>query len=406
MKSRLTCIAAAIATTLSASVAYGQASPANQSVNPVQSPTEPSASGLSFIRPEATVTLYGLIDATISYVSHADAAGKHLFDYQVPWFSGSRWGITGRRAIGASTNAIFKLESEYLIQTGEMDTPGVLFNRDAWVGFQGDWGKLTFGRQNTLPRDFAQTYGDPYGSAQVGYEEGGWTNTNQFKQLIYYAGSITSTRYDKGVVYKLIQGPLAFGAGFQFGEAPGTNTGIPGDFSNGTTKAIALGYNGGVFNASGFYNDGERNGAHHKAWSVGGNFTTGIFRLNAGYFDYKADQPTRGDRKDKAWTVSTKIAPPGPVDFEAGYQQIKVDNAGIGSATGNVPNPFATTPGGTLVASGKKKTLYASAFYHFNRFVEVYLAADHAKFNGTYRAAAAHGFTDITEVAAGIRLRF
>jgi len=302
----------------------------------------------------------------------------------------------------AATKAV-----EYLIQTGEMDTANVLFNRDAWVGFQGEnFGKLTFGRQNTLPRDFAQIYGDPYGSANVQYEEGGWTNTNQFKQLIYYAGSITSTRYDKGVVYKLLKGPFAFGLGYQFGEAAGSNRGIPGDQANGSTKAIAFGFNGGAFNASAFYNDGERNGFHDKAWSVGGNFTTGMFRVNAGYFDYKAEQAVRGDRKDKAWTVSGKLAPPGPMDYELGYQEIKVENAGIGSATGNVPNPFAATPGGTFVADGKKKTLYGSVFYHFNRFVELYVAADRAKFDGTYRNASTNGFKDVDEFAVGMRLKF
>jgi len=133
---------------------------------------------------------------------------------------------------------------------------------------------------------------------------------------------------------------------------------------------------------------------------------SGMLRVNAGYIGYKAEQGARGDRKDKAWTISTKIAPSGPMDFELGYQEIKVDNAAISSATGNVPNPFAATPGGAFLATGKKKTAYGSVFYHFNRFVEVYLAADRAKFDGTYRAAAAHGFDSIGEVGTGIRLRF
>jgi predicted porin len=396
MNNPLTRLTAAVAMALCAAAAHAQT--ARDPVTPAQSPLQPSITGLSVVRPDFTVTLYGLIDATISEVSHADAAGNHLLDYQVPWFSGSRWGITGRRAIVGDTNAIFKLESEYVIQTGEMDTPGVLFNRDAWVGFQGEWGKLTFGRQNTLPRDFAQIYGDAYGSANVQYEEGGWTNTNQFKQLIYYAGSVTSTRYDKGIVYKYVNGPLALGAGYQFG-------GVPGDFSRNTTKAVAAGWNGGPINISAFYNDGKNGDFRDKAWSIGGNFTTGIFRVNTGYFDYKAEQGVRGDRKDKAWTVSGKLAPPGPMDYELGYQQIKVENAAVSSSL-NQPNPFAATPGGTLVGTGKKTTVYGSVFYHFNRFVEVYVAADKAKFTDGYHNASTHGFNDVTEVAIGTRLKF
>ena len=60
----------------------------------------------------------------------------------------------------------------------------------------------------------------------------------------------------------------------------------------------------------------------------------------------------------------------------------------------------------TLVANGKKKTLYASTFYHFNRFVEVYLAADYMKLSDGYHVAVANGFANQTEVGVGVRLRF
>ena len=90
-----------------------------------------------------------------------------LTNFGTPWFSGSRWGITGRHSIfDDRAGVIFKLESEFDYQTGEEDTPGVLFNRDAWIGFQSEeLGKITFGRQNALARDFTGIYGDPYTSA-------------------------------------------------------------------------------------------------------------------------------------------------------------------------------------------------------------------------------------------------
>lgn len=401
MNIRLTRLSVALALALCAAAAHAQRSPAGEPQFPVQKPQDPSPTGLSITRPDFNVSLYGLIDGTLSYTTHANANGDHLFDFaSTPWFSGSRWGITGSRLLGASgIEAIFKLENEYLISTGELDTANNIFNRDAWVGFQGKgFGKLTFGRQNTLARDFAQNYGDPYGSASVRYDEGGWTNTNNFKQLIFYAGSVTGTRYDKGVVYKWIEGPLAVGVGYQFGS-------VAGDQTRNTTKAIGFGWNGGAINISGFYNDADRLGLKDKAWSVGGNFTTDIFRVNAGYFGYKAEQGARPERKDRAWTVSGKVSPPGPLDYEIGYQEIKVENAAVGAA-GNIPNPFAAMPGGALIATGKKKTLYASTFYHFNRFVEVYLAADYMKLSDGYHVAVANGFANQAEVGVGVRLRF
>src|SRR5258705_3987042 len=197
--------------------------------------------GFTFqVTPVDTVTLYGLIDATLSDISNANAKGDHKTGFQTAWMSGNRWGITGRHGIfDNTTGIIFKLESEFDYQTGEEDTPGVLFNRDAWVGFQSDLiGKLTFGRQNALARDFSGIYGDPYTGSRVTLEEGGYTNVNNFKQLIFYAASATGTRYDRGIVWKKDFGGLVAGLGYQFGGSQSV-----GDFQKGSTQTVALGYN-------------------------------------------------------------------------------------------------------------------------------------------------------------------
>ena len=153
--------------------------------------------GLSLGNADGYVTLYGLIDVSYVHTDHANAAGNSVTSPRVAWFSGNRWGMNGSRKMGDSgLNVIFRLESEYESQTGAMDTAGVLFNRDAWVGVESkDLGKLTLGRQNSIARDPASSaiYGDPYGPAAPSTEEGGYTNNNNFKQLIFYAGSATGT---------------------------------------------------------------------------------------------------------------------------------------------------------------------------------------------------------------------
>ena len=57
---------------------------------------------------QSNVTLYGLIDTTISTVNNTNAAGARTTGFQVPWFSGSRWGLTGKEDLGGGTSAIFK----------------------------------------------------------------------------------------------------------------------------------------------------------------------------------------------------------------------------------------------------------------------------------------------------------
>ena len=160
---------------------------ANQAVAQQQEPrvfgeTAARGNGIGLHTPNLDVALYGLLDVTLSTANNIDAVGHRRTNFQKPWFSGPRWGVVGSRALpDGAPNLIFKLEGEYLLDTGEEDTPGVLFNRDAWVGFQGEtMGKLTFGRQNTLARDFSHIYGDPYtASGQVTLDEGGWTHGMQ-----------------------------------------------------------------------------------------------------------------------------------------------------------------------------------------------------------------------------------
>ncbi len=350
---------------------------------------------------QSNVTVYGLIDTTISTVNNANAAGQRLTGFQVPWFSGSRLGFQGKEDLGSGLKTIFRLESEYVTTTGEMDTPGVLFNRDAWVGLQSDsLGKLTFGRQNALGRDVAAQYIDTYGSDRVSTNEGGGSNTNNFKQLIFYAGSATGTRLNNGVVWKkLFSNGLFTGLAYQFGE-------VPGSFARNTTETAALGYNGANFSVSSFATQANINAQTHRSYSLGGAYVFGMMRLNAGYFHYTADQGALGQRKDDAYTVSTKFKPAGAFDYELGYQVMKANNAAYNAAGTSTLNAFADTSTATTVGTGKKSTLYGSVFYHLSKRTELYVAADYMKLRNGYRVASANGFSNQTELAAGMRTRF
>ncbi|UGY06135.1 porin [Bradyrhizobium quebecense] len=135
------------------------------------------------------VLLYGVIEPTLGYTTNVDAAGRTTFGLNTSWFSGNRWGIyvTQKMFPEYGFNLLARMESEFELPSGNMDTPGVLFNRDAWVGFESPLlGKFSVGRQNTLPRDVANIWGDPYGSSSLSTNEGGFTNVNNFKQLIFY----------------------------------------------------------------------------------------------------------------------------------------------------------------------------------------------------------------------------
>ncbi|MFX1676302.1 porin [Paraburkholderia sp. A2WS-5] len=353
---------------------------------------------------QSSVQLYGLIDLSVpTYRTHADANGNHVIGMGndgEPWFSGSRWGLKGAEDIGGGTKVIFRLESEYTVNNGAMEDPGQIFDRDAWVGVEDErLGKFTAGFQNTIARDASAIYGDAYGSAKLTTEEGGWTNSNNFKQMIFYAAGATGTRYNNGLAWKkLFSNGIFASAGYAFGNQT--------SFGNNATYQFALGYNGPSYAASTYYSHVNLNGNTNQSFSVGGNYTLGIVRANAGYFRYWGNQGALGQRQDNSWTVSLKVAPKGAFDYELGYQQMRVHNAAYNS-DGNIPNAnlgtFDLTSG---LHNGFKETLYASVFYHLSKRTELYLAGDYMKLHGGYTVGSTFGASNQLELTTGVRTRF
>jgi predicted porin len=377
------------------------------------------------------VLLYGIIEPTLGYTTNVDAKGQSTVGLNVSWFSGNRWGIFVKQKLfpEEGVNLLARMESEFELPSGNMDTPGVLFNRAASVGFESPMlGKFLVGRQDTLPRDVANIWGDPYGDSKLTTNEGGFTNTNNFKQLIFYTSGGNSakgqgdTRYDQGFVWKKIfDNGLYLGAAYNFGDGngPGGPLGsgpIPGAaFDKGSSEAVAAGWNAGQFHVSAFYTRsnvleiptiGTTNLGHiHQSYGVGGNWDGGLLRLNAGYIHYTADQGRVGTRTDDAVTVSAKIAPSKLYDFELGWQDFFATNAAL-TAGGDTFVPFKDASAAVATGTGTRMTTYASFIYHPIPNVDVYIAGDHLKTTGGYIASQAHKHDTADEVVTGVRYKW
>lgn len=398
--------------------------------------SRPPGSGVRIAETSGTdVRLYALLEGTVLGQNHVNKAGAPSIGMPVSWFSGNRWGIEAASKLYTGEDApnklsmLAKLESEYELPSGNMDTPGVLFNRDAWIGVESKtFGKLTMGRQNTLPRDVVNIWGDPYLASPLTTGEGGFTNTNNFKQLIYYtsggngANGQGDTRYDQGIVYKrLSDHGLYIGAAYNFGDGngPGGPNGsgpIPGaEFNKGSSAALATGYNGKWIHGSAFYNTtnvleaktiGDTNIGHQaQSWGAGANYDLGRYRLDAGFLYYTADQVGLPHRYDKAWTVSTKFAPTRRMDYELGVQEFYAHNAAV-SGSGYVRRPFTDTSGFKTTIDGSRFTVYASVINHIMSNLDLYVVADDLLTGGQYLDSRAQGARHITEIGTGARFRW
>ncbi|PXW28681.1 porin [Paraburkholderia caballeronis] len=112
---------------------------------------------------QSSVTLYGLIDQGVNYVSNVQTgrsgAGALQGQHQIALsdgatgIGGSRWGLKGSEDLGGGLRAIFTLENGFNINTGGLAQGGLLFGRQAFVGLANPYGQLTFGRQYSIVSD-------------------------------------------------------------------------------------------------------------------------------------------------------------------------------------------------------------------------------------------------------------
>ncbi|MBT2793873.1 porin [Paraburkholderia strydomiana] len=215
---------------------------------------------------QSSVSLYGVLDTGVEYVSHANAAGGHVV--RMPGITGelpSRWGMRGSEDLGSGLKASFVLESGFNMRGGDSGQGGRLFGRQAWVGLEGPWGALSFGRQYTM------TYWAISDADILGPD-------------IYGIGAldayIPNARSDNTIVYKGKFHGLTIGASWSFGRdstgtgnSPGQGTcagQVPGDVNQCRQWSAMLKYDSTYFGVATAY-DEQRGGTNAAA-----NFFDGV----------------------------------------------------------------------------------------------------------------------------------
>ncbi|MGU7784381.1 porin [Burkholderia sp. PU8-34] len=114
---------------------------------------------------QSSVTLYGIVDTGLQYLTNADSAGHRSIGMAQSAYLPSRFGLRGVEDLGSGLKAMFQLENGFNSTTGAMVVPDTLFNRQAWVGVDGSIGKMTFGRQYSVQFDRAIYYDPTYFAA-------------------------------------------------------------------------------------------------------------------------------------------------------------------------------------------------------------------------------------------------
>ena len=150
----------------------------------------------------SNVQIYGRANLGIDSVSSTGATAGSASDRKSRtrvFDSSSRLGVRGTEDLGRGLKAVFLMESGVNVDNGGTtgqhgganSSTGTLASREAYVGLAGNWGQVTFGKQNvwwTNLNDQTQAnyinVGTPYGTGTFGRLGGPTTRTNDTMKYI------------------------------------------------------------------------------------------------------------------------------------------------------------------------------------------------------------------------------
>ena len=105
---------------------------------------------------QSSVTLYGIIDAGVTWASNS--GGAHVFKFDDGVSYGNRIGFKGSEDLGGGMKAVFVLESGFRLGNGQLGFGGAEFGLQAYVGLQNDWGTLSFGNQLDMTNEMVTIF--------------------------------------------------------------------------------------------------------------------------------------------------------------------------------------------------------------------------------------------------------
>jgi len=331
---------------------------------------------------QTNVQVYGLIDAGVEVVNHANAAGDSVVRVISGGKNTSRWGFRGSEDLGGGLKAVFNLEGGILMDTGAAD--GALFKRQAYVGLDGKFGRVVIGRSFTTVYDFVIKY-DPMGFAP-NYS---WATSGAATGPSKYG---MTTAFDNLVKYSGQAGDFSYGATIGLGEQPSSS-------ADARKYAVAASWNHAGLGLMAAFEQvngtlvattGRRD--ETRAFHLGANYQSGDWRYIAAMRGYKLEQGRNGVadlRGDTYWAGVTRTL--GKVALTGAAYHVNVKN----TAANLDADPTM------LVARG---------MYALSKRTDLYLSGAHVKGKngqlvGLSRDDAGFG-TSQSGVTAGIQHRF
>lgn len=311
---------------------------------------------------QSSVTLYGVGDIYYASVKSKTSSGVDTDQTVLDSgnLNGVRWGIRGAEDLGGGLKASFTFESGFDLSTGAQQQ-GVLMGRQAFVGFDGGFGSVKFGRTYSAYDDASGAANPVFNSAlspmttlglpvyrsiahtvrtnnTVRYDS---PDIGGFSGAINYAlGEETaSATHMVGVKLQYAKGPLFVGLGLA-----NETTNVAG-MSNKEFARLNASYEFGALKVMGNLgkagNINNVTGADASEFTLGADYNvSSAVVLSAGYSESK-DNATQsaltvggtGDVKRTGYGLGARYFLSKTTNFYGGYVSTKQTKSGLGDAT-------------------------------------------------------------------------
>ncbi len=212
---------------------------------------------------QSSVTLWGLLDAGVSYISNTSGHSAWRLDDGIAL--PNLLGFRGTEDLGGGTRAVFQLVTQFTLQgnlvaqkSNGSGTGTGLFARNAWVGLDNArFGKLTLGRQYDFMVDtlFADVGADMamYGGGFYGFRDGPFAKLgipdSPPNEAFDFDRMNGDTPLGNAVKYTSpLLGGFRFGGMYAFG-------GVAGDFRQNSAESFGASYGAGAFAFGAAYTD-------------------------------------------------------------------------------------------------------------------------------------------------------
>ena len=188
------------------------------------------------------LSIYGRVNVGLDNYSATGSTAGAAADFKSRnrvYDSGSRLGLRGNLDLGGGLKPIFQIEAGVNVDAGggagqntaANGSTGSLASRDSFVGVEGGWGRVTFGRQSLF--DSSGAMAPHYANAQIP-----WTKGDRFGRVAGPGGRVSNV-----VAYN---SPTLSGFNATLSYAPNSEAAVAGANTDASHRGVTLRYKPGV----------------------------------------------------------------------------------------------------------------------------------------------------------------